>query len=186
MARDFWINGESLVAVKGPVGSLIGSITELGLTVDQIRITPDFRHKAINVDAWGEAPPETQFMLATVGIQLDFIHFDRTILDECLRLSMAGAPAIGQLPRAGARMGNNSPRFSATNNYIGLNITSPVGNKPWRFFYTFMTNPPMQFPLGTEKSVVTTSWVAVPFTTDPYQGGLGAQGQALWDYVLDN
>src|SRR5581483_5195340 len=143
MGRDFQINGETMVYVKGSNASAIASITELGLSEGPITLTLDFRHRDINVDAWGgEIPPEVQVMLAAVNISMPLIHLDRDILDTCIRESMGGAPAIGQLARAGARMGNNTVRFSAANHYIGLNLASPVGNKPWRFFTSYLTGPP--------------------------------------------
>lgn len=190
MARDFFINGETLVAVKGRADSAIGAIQELGLSSDQITIRPQFRHRPINVEAWGDVEPETQFMLAHVDISFTLIHFDRDILDVCVMESMGGAPAIGTTARAGARLGNNKARFGAGgvlgNHYIGLNFTSPVGNKPWRFYYAFLTNQPMIFPLGAEKSAVMTNWRAIPYTQDPYNGGLGAFGARIWDHTLDS
>lgn len=197
MARDFWINGETMVYVKGRSDSAIASLTELGLADSSIRITPNFRYDDIKVDAWGEIPPEVQFMLSDVMITMTLVHFDRSVLATCLQLSQGGAPSEGQMARAGQRLGNNQPRFgpatgspptgnNAGNNYIGLNLSSPVAGQPWRFYYTYLTGPPMEFPLGAERSVVTLHWRAIPYTQDPYQGGLGAYGQYLWDHTLDN
>jgi hypothetical protein len=195
MARDFFLNGETMVYVKGRADSPIGARQELGLAVDAIRVTPVFKHEDIKVDAWGQAPPEVQWMLAEVRISMTLIHFDRDILDTCLQESMAGATAIGTLRRAGARMGNNLPLFAAGgvngNHYISLNLASPVGNKPWRFVSTYMPDQPIDFPLGTEKSAVVCSWRAIPYTQDPWGGvtagvaGQGAEGALLWTHVLD-
>jgi hypothetical protein len=189
MARDFFINGESLVYVKGRADSSIGTLSELGLASGPIVISPVFNHRAINVNAWGEAPAEMQFMLSEVRVTMTLIHFDRTIMDVCITESMAGAPAIGQLPRAGARMGNNLARFAAGgalgNHYIGLNIASPVGSKPWRFYYAFLAERPLEMPLGAERSAVITNWRAIPYTQDPWGGGTGAQGAVIWDHTLD-
>lgn len=189
MARDFFINGESLVYVKGRSDSGIGSLTELGLANAPIVITPIFHHKPINVNAWGDAPAEMQFMLAEVRISITLIHFDSGVLDTCITESMAGAPSIGSLPRAGARMGNNTARFAAGgaggNHYIGLNIASPVGIKPYRFYYAFLAERPLEFPLGAERSAVQTFWRAIPYTQDPWGGGTGARGAIIWDNVLD-
>ena len=152
----------------------------------------------MNADAWGEAPFEQQFMLAAVSIDMTLIHFDPTVLDVCLMESMGGAPAIGALSRAGSRLGNNLPRFAASNtpdangivrsgnHFIGLNIASPVQGKPFRFYYSYLASPPVSIPLGTEKSAVRCSWVALPYTQDPWGGGLGAQGAIIWDNTLDS
>ena len=186
MARDFQINGECLVRVKSRSDSNIGSLSELGLAQDPITVSMEFSHRDIKVDAWGAPPPEIQFMLGTVSVSMNLIHLDRDVLDTCIRLSMGGAAAVGQLPRAGARMGGNVARFAVGNNFIGLNLSSPVQNKPWRFYYAYLANPPMSVPLGTEKSVYNLQWRVVPYTTDPWQGGSGASGQVLWDYVSDS
>ena len=199
MARDFQISGPCLVLVKGRVDSLIPSITELGLAPDAITVTPVFRHEDIVVDAWGQAPPDIQFMLAWVNISMTLVHYDKEVMQEITRLSMAGAPAEGQLQQAGQRMGNNQPRFAgkvvsnlpdtglnAGNNFIGLNLTSPVENLPWRFLYTYLAEPPLSLPMGTRRTYAGLNWRGIPYTQDPYNGGAGAYGALLWDHVLDN
>jgi hypothetical protein len=197
MARDFYINGETMVFVKAKADSPFGgNMTQLGLAEDPIKVTPKFIHKDINVDAWGEAPAEVQFMLAELSISMNLIHFDRSIIDACMQLSMGGAPAIGQLTRAGARLGNNAARFAAGgpgvgNFYIGLNLTSPIGAKPWRFYYTYLTGQPAEFPLGVDRSVIRMNWRCIPYTQDPWGSPTattttGAQGYQLWDYTLDS
>lgn len=190
MARDYFISGESLVLVKGRADSAIGSLAQLGLTDGPIRLTFESRYLEIQVDAWGgEIPAEIQYKLSAVQISMNLVHFDRDVLDVCLLESMGGAPTLGTTGRAGARMGNGLPRFAAGgvlgNHFIGLNITSPVAAKPWRFFYTYLVGPPMEFPLGTERSIVTLNWRAIPYAVDPYNGGLGAFGSPLFDYTLD-
>lgn len=190
MARNWFINGETMVFVKGRADSGIGTLQELGLAADQIVITPTYYHKPINVDAWGGAngpPAEVQVFLASVTVRMALIHLDRSILDICEALSLgAGVVNPGVLPRAGALLGNNVARFAAGNNYVGLNLSSPVGNKPWRFYFAYLTGPPFSFPLGTEKSIVQLNWEVIPYTRDPYNSGSGASGQVLWDHTLDN
>lgn len=186
MVRDYQINGESMVSVKGPAGSAISSLTQLGLADSPIQISMNFVHEDIPVDAWGRrVPPETQFMLAECDVRMTLIHYDPGVLDECLRLSMAGAPSVGQLPRAGTRMGGGQPRFASGNNFIGLNILSPVAMKPWRFFFSYLAQTPMTYPLGTERSIVSLNWRVIPYTQDPWNDGSGAQGTTLWDYSTD-
>lgn len=188
MARDYFLNGETLVSVKGPTGSTIASLTELGLAESPIVVTPHFRHKAIKVDAWGDGAPETQFFLASVTVSMSLVHIDRTVLDECIRLAMAGGAgvgtAVGRLPRAGARMGNGGARFASNNNYIGLNLYSPVGNKPWRFYFAYLMDP-LSSPLGTERTPFGLQWQVDAYTVDPWNSGSGASGTTLWDHQLD-
>lgn len=179
------------MSVKGNTSSAIPSLTQFGLSEGPIRVIPEFRHRDITLDAWGgEVAAETQFMLAAVTVSMNLIHFDRSVLDTVLLESMGGAPAIGQLARAGSRLGNNLPRFGAAgglaNHFMGLNIASPIANKTWRFFFSYLTQTPMEFPLGTEKSVVQLNWRVIPYTQDPWNNGLGAQGALLFDYGQDS
>lgn len=196
MARDFVINGETMVAVKGRTDSAIAGLTNLGLSVDQVVITPFFRQDEIRVEAWGDAPVDVQFQLASVNVSMTLVHFDPAVLDECVRLSMAGAPTEGTTNRAGQRLGNGLARFAPAsanpgtgyqggNNLIGLNLSSPVLNKPWRFLFSYLGAQPYMFPLGTRRSMVRLSWTAIPYTTDPYNGGLGAYGAVIWDHNTD-
>lgn len=188
MARDFFINGETLVSVKGNTSSSISSLSELGLAEGPIRVTPDGKHMDINVNAWGngEVPPEVQYFLSEVRIQMALVHVDTTVLRECVRLSMGGASAEGTLPHTGARMGNNAARFAAGNNFIGLNLSSPIGGLPWRFYYAYLTGPPIDWPLGTERSVIGLNWRVIPYTQDMYNGGNGSLGAVLWDHTNDS
>jgi hypothetical protein len=200
MARDFFINGETMIAVKGRSDLVnIAALTNFGLCDTPIHVRLDFKTLPIKVDAWGDqVAPEIQTMLTQAMVTMTLVHFDRPILDTLVQESQAGAPVIGQLARAGARMGNNLPRFAPSgtpnpatgvattgNHFIGLNIASPVGGKTWRFFYAMLANSPLEFPLGTERSIVTLNWLCVPYTQDPWNAGLGAQGTVLWDHSQD-
>lgn len=180
MARDFFINGETMVYCKN---SALGGLQQLGLSDNQISVSPSFKFLEIQVNAWGDEPPEVQFMLASVDISISLVHFDRALLDICISESMGGAPSVGQLPRAGARMGNNLPLQTAGNHYIQLSLSSPVGNKPWNFLACYLSENPVEFPLGNERSIVSTKWHCIPFSTDPWGGGTGSQGIVLWNYA---
>jgi len=184
-----WSNklSETMVGVKSRSDSGIASLTNLGLADTGIRISINTRFDDIMVDAWGqEIPIDVQWMLADANISMTLVHFDRAVLDVCMALSMGGGSiAIGQVARAGQRLGQGLSRFTIGNNLIGLNLSSPVGNKPWRFWYTYLTGPAVEFPLGTKRSIVTLNWRAIPYTTDPFNGGTGAQGSQLWDYSQD-
>jgi len=196
MPRDIFTNGETMITVKGSSSApLISTLQQLGLAASQVRISFDFKHEDVNANAWGKEPFEIQFMLSEARITMDLIHFDMPVVQDCLRESMGGAAAQaveGTTPRAGSRLGNNSARFSATNHFVGLNISSPVGGAgiagnvlPWRFYFAYLTGPPMEIPLGTEKSIVQLNWRAIPYTTDPWGGGSGAQGNVWFDHTAD-
>lgn len=195
MARDFYINGESMVSVKGNVNTTISALTQLGLATDPITVTFDTRYKDMIVDAWGQfIPTDVQYFLSSVTIKMNLIHYDQAVLDVCLRESMGGIGVIGQTGRAGQRFGGNVGRFAAGNHYIGLNLLSPVQNKPFRFYYAYMIGPAEVLTLGTEKSIASVTWRAVPYTNDPWGGGsaqpttspsTGALGAVIWDNTLD-
>ena len=199
MARNLFINGESMVYVRGPSGDAdIGgsSLTQLGLAGDPIQVQLGLRHRDVIVDAWGpEIPMDVQTFLSDVIINMNLVHFERDILDACLRLSMGGVATVGLLGRAGRRLGAavggpGLAPFTAGNSYIGLIIDSPVAGKVWRFYSTYMTGTPVNFPLGTERSIVAVQFRAIHYTDDPWGGslthggtdGTGSLNAKLWDH----
>ncbi len=184
--RQIFVNGETLVLVKGRSDSPIANLAQLGLCDSPIELSPDFNHLDVIVDAWGRAPADIQFMNATFGVRMTLVHFDPTVLAACVSLAMGGVQAFGQTARAGTLMGGQNARFAPGNNYIGLNLTSPVAALPWCFYYSYLDRPPFVWPIGTERSLVTLNWRIVPFTPDPWQGGFGALNNPLWGNVLDS
>ena len=78
---------------------------------------------------------------------------------------------------------DQSPDIAAGNRYISLNIFSPSEGKHWRFYHTYLTGPPVVFPMGTRKSIVACNWRAIPYTIDPWQAGAGANNQIIWDHT---
>lgn len=185
MSRYVYVNGESLVYVKGPAGSAIANLTELGLSDNPITIVLQPMHKEVTADAWGDVPFEVQTMLASVSVSMTLIHFDPAVVEELARLSMGGGAQAGQMGRAGTLLGNNLPRFAAGNNFFGLNIASPVGQRPWRLFTCYMPQPAVQWPLGANRSIISLSFRAIPYVQDPWRGGIGAQNYAIYDHTLD-
>lgn len=197
MSRSFQIPGECMVLVKGNVNSSIASLSQLGLSEDSVNVSYSYKFTDIKVNAWGNGsvPPEEQCFLAEVTVSMGLVHFDPVVLAECVRLGLAGAPVEGQMPRTGALMGNGAARFAAGNNYIGLNLTSPVANLPYRFWYARLANDPFKAPMGTERQVVSLNWRIIAYSNDPWGGGTaqpntvagtGSLGAVLWDHVLDN
>ena len=186
MARDFLIAGESLVLVKGNAGTGISALSELGLSQSPIQVTYETKYAPLTVDAWGQSEVDVQFMGGAMNVSMNLIHFDPAVLAVCIAMSQGAAPLEGTIGRAGQRLGNNSARFALTNSLIGLNIVSPVANLPWRFYFAYMRDPPVQWPLGTEKSVLTVNFRVIPFSVDPYGGGTGSYGYRLFDRILDS
>lgn len=202
MPRDFIIYGESIVKVKGNVNSTISTITELGLTEDQINISFHYNKRPLHADPWGspqnnQAGVDKQVFPGFAVITANLVHYDPTVLEECFRLSnsgptvavgVAGVAPGGVLNHAGWRMGSNGARFAATNSFIGLNIQSAgvpsFTSAIWRFYFAELIEV-TPIPIGTERSVVRTVWQAVPYIPDPWNGGVGANGYVWYDHVLD-
>lgn len=185
MTRNYFINGPTLAQVKGASDTAIATLSELGLSDQAIRVVPQYNHLDIPVDAWGKAPPEVQWMLGTLEISMSLVHFDRAVVKTLVGLS-ACSNAEGTFGQAGKRLGGGGARFAAGQSLVGLNLTSPTGGDPWRFFYAYLANAPMEFPLGTERSIITLNWRIIPYIIDPYNSGNGAEGYQLWDHTLDS
>lgn len=171
MARDFFINGESMVTIAS-AGSYPSGV-QLGLTEDQVRVTVHEVHDDLRVEAWGKVPPELQNMGSTAEIHLRLIHYDFAVLYELQRLAMGGGAAVGEIGRAGTRMGANKL-------FSDLWIASPVASQVYHFFYTYLARN-YTIPLGTEKSVVDCTFRAIPYTADPWGGGVGSLNALLWN-----
>lgn len=190
MSRDYFINGECMVYVKGNSSSSISTLTELGLSMDQVQIKPNFRHKPIKVDNWWECEPEVQVQMQNVMISMTLVHFDPAVLDVVIQESMGGVAAPGVMPRAGTRLGNGLARFAVgggkANHFIGLNLTSPVASKPWRFYHCYLADSPYNYPIGVERSPVTLNFKAIPYAPDPWNGGSGLAGVVIYDHTLDS
>jgi hypothetical protein len=185
MSRNIFINGETMVYVKGASDTPLAVLQELGLSDAAVSVVPEIFHQDINVDAWGRAPIDIQILNGVVNISMTLVHFDRDYLATCLALSM-GSLTLGAVGRSGVRMGGGLARFAAGNSLISLNLASPVGLVPWRFFSAYLTGPPLEFPLGVERSIVRLNWRAIPYVPDPWQGGVGSTNFPLYDHVLDN
>ena len=89
MTRAFNIFGESLVTVYGG-DHLSGSAftsggAQLGLSLDQIKITPRFHHRDVHTDDFGpDIPPEVLWNLADIRINMTLVHYDYDVLDTSL------------------------------------------------------------------------------------------------------
>lgn len=189
MTRSYYVNGESMTYVKGRSDSSLANLTELGLTDQPIAISIKNHRLRIRVDAYGDGPPESQFMGASATVRMTLVHFDRDVLEACIQESWGSSPALGALGHAGSLMGNGKVRFAPGgvngNHFIGLNIISALGAAPWRFFHTTMAEDPIEFPIGTERSLVSVIWEALPYSIDPWNGGNGSYGVPIFDRNSD-
>lgn len=198
MARDFQINGESMISVRGSSSAeLINEVQELGLTESPIRVSVEENYMDMIVDAWGNrVPADVQVMPGAATITMPLIHFDRQVLEDCMRESRGGATGTatagpGTAGRAGIRLGGGGLRFSAACHYFSVYISSPQSAIPWRFFFCYMPGTPYEYPLGTERTVALVTFRCIPYCgEDPYSGGLtyggsttadGSFNALLWD-----
>lgn len=188
MSRQYYVNGLAMVFVKGyPAGALDTGLNELGLSIDQITITINTKHKEVMVDDFGGidgVPPELLWMGATATIDMTLIHFDHEILETVLAASMASTnedngtfAGIGTPMGGGRRLG---PTAFAVNQ--GINIADPtvpqqhylrlyidyddineLNAKPWQFPTSLMSGPPLIYPVGTKATAAVLRWKAIPY-----------------------
>lgn len=189
MARQYYINGETMISVKGNVNSLIANTTQLGLSQDAIQVREEFLQDMIGVDAYGNPdghpnPPDMQVFGGYAVFKTNLVHYDPLVLQECIRLSFGNAPAEGQQARAGTLYGNNVPLYGAGNCYITVGISAPIGGIPWTFVSCYMTERPFVYPLGTKRSIVEVEWRAIAYSVDPWNSGTGSQGVPVYNHVL--
>jgi hypothetical protein len=181
MARAYFINGETMVYVKGAAGTAIASLTELGLSDTEVRIILGSKYDDIKVNAYGEmVPPEIQVFGGEARLSFTLVHFDQAVLRECIRLANA-APVEGQEGRAGTLMGGGVALGVAGNNYVQFGFSSPIGQLPWRFFACILTDSP-EWPVGTHRSIVQCNVRAIPYSVDPWNNGTGLLGVPLYDH----
>jgi hypothetical protein len=137
---------------------------------------------SVIVDPFGPSVPvDFQYNLSEMTVSMTLIYFDPAILEECVRLSQGGGSAVGTMPRAGTLMGGGAARFAAGNNFIGLNLSSPVESKPWRF-YSAVIGDALDWPLGTQRSSVRVVWRCIPYSVNILSGSAGA---LLFDHTAD-
>jgi len=210
VTRDFVINGEALVKVKFgdhilelPFGES-GTLHELGLAVDEVRITPTYHHRDISPDDYGgQAPAEVMTLLAEAEIRMRLVHYDVDVLDAVLAESQGLDGALffaGRLAPAGTLLGGFSQRvagrIASGCHFMSLNILSPQLNFPWRFPAAYLQQPPIDLPLGVRRTLVDLNWRAVPYTVPPLTvlpvvgnpigpGEILSSGVVLWDHTLD-
>lgn len=196
MTRSYYINGAPMVYVKGnpdtfppELANNQNGVFQLGLASESIKVTPRFSHFDVLADDYGpEVPAEILWNLAYCYIQMTLVHFDYQVLDACIAAAMGGG-TYPILMGAGKPLGAGLPLYQSGNNYITLFLVSGIGARPWRFPACYLTGRPLEYPLGTEKSLVALQWRAIPYS--PLSEEPGTEGEALsngsilWDHTLD-
>jgi hypothetical protein len=193
MARDFRINGESLITVKGRQGSLLEDLQELGLTYTDVRIFPRFHHKDVLIDSYGPRMPADVISYGMEAlIQMTLIHYDREVLNACLGESV-GIDTVqlevpdGRPSKGGTMLGGQKAFGSEDNHFISVTITSPVERHPWRFPTSYVTGEIMEIPLGTKATIIQIIWRAIPYQKVSSSGDeeILPQNGKVWDHTAD-
>lgn len=198
MTRGFVTYGEAMVYVRGPEGSIIEEITELGLCSESIRITPRYNHLDILTDDFGPSVPvEVLSNMADAKVSMTLVHFDWNIVDYCMYLAMGGTGPVndeqdydGSLSQAGSPLGFGKPMYDPSNHYVSLYLRSatetlsPPTNVPYRFICSYLDGQPLEIPLGTERSLLQLSWRVIPYR--PFTGDeiSSEGGLKLWDHLF--
>ncbi len=206
MPRNWFVNGPSLVKVKGgdhwATGTLSGKSNvalELGLAVSKIRVAPTLYRENLKADDYGKnAAPDVQWNLANVTVHMTLSHYDDNVLSLCrqdmmavpgaLNTTLFGLPTLdGTAAPAGTPMGKGLPMFFSGNNLISLNILSEEYQNPWRFKSCYLADTPFDYPLGMTNSEVILTWTAIPyqplFIPTPLAGNIGQPILAVQQYL---
>lgn len=197
MARQYQVAGETIVMVKGGahLPQLISQFpAELGLCSEQITITPKFIHQDIPVDDFGGTiPPEVLWMMSECNINMTLVHYDRDVLMICVQEAMGGGDGSftlllndGTCGKGGIPLGGGGPMFASGNHLMSLNLISTNPDDYfWRFKSCYLNSTPLEIPIGTERSLVTLNWRAIPYVPMNSSGEINASSGRLWDHDQD-
>ena len=165
MERDLYCAGEVLVSVKGPTGSTIAGVSQLGLAETPISWSPSLQRLPVIVNAFGQGAAEVQQMGLEADITIPLVDFDLAVLKEIIRLSAASS-AFGTNARAGQRFGNNLALYAAGNYFWSLGLSCPVAGDPITFLACYLSDNPLSWPMGAERSVVSLNVHAISYAVD--------------------
>ena len=170
MARQYIVEGETLVQVKGHANATtINTLQNLGVAADPIVVTIHSNIDDIITDPTGHMTPiDAQTMGGFATISMNLIHFDRAVLDACYAVSVGGS-SPGTMGRAGQIFGNGLVRLASGWLFVGMNLTAPVAGSGWNFKACRIADS-HSWPLGTKKSIVNVTWKAIPYVADPASG----------------
>ena len=196
MATNWILHGQTMVRVRGGAhrsGLPIGDATDLGLTQDQIVITPTFYHKDMKVDDFGpDCPADVQQQLCEVNIAMTMIYYDKRALDICIDESLGGGGAddVGFL-KAGSVLAPAGRLLSRFRNaywsgwhYVAVSLVMDEGNPldlpdEFRFRQCYLAQQPFTYPIGTEVTAVRLNWRAIPYSSPWLSGGTAGQSGAI-------
>jgi hypothetical protein len=195
MSREYVVFGEFIVKVSG---GLVGTVEELGLTSEQVRIHPRYNFRDIPTDDFGAAPVETRWDLADATVTMTLVHYDPDVLNKCMGSAMGGGGfdtssitdnIDGFMAGAGRLLGFNRGLGTAANMYVTVYLipADDGGFEPYRFYACYLDARPLVIPLGTERTLVQLSWRVIPYQEITTEGGVmvetsSQEGVTLWDH----
>jgi hypothetical protein len=151
-------------------GRAIGDRTQLGLALDDVKVTPNFIHHNVHTDDFGpDIPADKIARLSDVRINAVLVHYDNVALDMLMDESTGGGRAGnffatgGTLAAAGTFLGGMKPVLASGCHFVNLWLSSPVLGVPWKFNAAFLNGPPLEIPLGTKRSMTRVEFGAIPY-----------------------
>lgn len=143
MPNGFYVQGNTTVSTTEG---------ELGYSEGPIKVSPMFHYRDINSDDFPNSPAFVLWMLGEVSIEMSLVYFDSTILYQVIAKSMGAAATVGSFGAAGKIM---------TGTVLTLATEGGENGDEWAFPKAFLSERPVEWPLGNERSVVKLTWRAV-------------------------
>lgn len=175
---------------SGLAGQSIAEGRELGLASEAIQLSPRYVHHDMRIDDFGpDIPADVIANIAEITVRMNLVHYDRDVLDVCARESIGGGRGQwGVLAPAGTIMGGNKFFFASGWHYMSLNLITTQDNFPWRFRAAYLSQPPIEIPIGTRRMVTQLTWRAIPYaepTSLFNPGEIISSGRVLFDHTPD-
>lgn len=188
MARQYWVNGETMVYVRATFDFQDTQVFELGLCDGPIRIQPRFFHEDLKADDYGDqTPADIRCLAADCTISMNLVHFDRIVLNRCWMLAMGSPSVFGQIGPVGRIMGEGKGP-GARNLFVRLMLVPLNLQTIWRFPAAYITGQPLEYPLGTQRTVANVTWRAIPYMLpssdyrQSYYKEVVSKNAVLWDH----
>jgi hypothetical protein len=201
--RQWVITGPALVLVKGNIyvpgeGNVDQpSMWELGLALDDIRVSLYPRHKNILVDDFGpDIPADVMAQMCDATIAMKLSHYAEDVLDQCFNMAngtKGNGTVHGILNGAGVLLGGGAnlhdPYYSYTsisssgNSFISLNIEGfGEGEDAYRLQFpsSFLQGPSPVIPIGAKHCLPDLLWRAVPYAPPTLSGEIIGSGAILY------
>lgn len=141
MSKSLHINQDCLVSYN---------TLELGYSLDSIKIIPIFYHQDIHTDDFGSSVPALILgMLAEVRIEMQLVYYDTTTL-YLAWMDSGNEESFGKFAGAGKIITGKELKIEGANSDLN-----------WTFPKAFLTERPLEYPLGNERSIVRLTWRAV-------------------------